>query len=88
MQYAKRKEWTYEGERTRVFTQVAIDGNCARTKAERMLVRVKRALKANSGGTAVIRNYRPEEWNIPLLGIFIWRQDMQEQQVFRWRGEF
>jgi hypothetical protein len=24
--------------------------------------------KANSGGTAV-KNYRPEEWNIPLLGF-------------------
>jgi hypothetical protein len=39
LQYAKRKEWTYEGERTRVLTQVAIDGYCARINAERMFVR-------------------------------------------------
>ena len=34
-------EWTYEGERTGIKSQVAIDGNRSRYQAERMIVRIK-----------------------------------------------
>ena len=58
-------------------SRVAIDGNCTRKKAERMMVREYKWAysiwnKVNLGGTAV-RIYRPEEWVILLFGIFVYK---------------
>ena len=42
LQYTRRKEWTYEGERTQSQAlSVAIDGYRARNSAKRMIVRKK-----------------------------------------------
>ena len=53
LRYKPKKEWTWEGERTRNFASVAIDGYCTRKRAERMFVREKRTETVNLGGTAV-----------------------------------
>ena len=73
LRYGRQEEWTREGERTQGFPlSVAIDGNCARKKAERMFVRAKRALeKANLGGTAV-PCYRPEIRFTPCFGFIFY----------------
>ena len=53
LRYKPKKEWTWEGERTRILASVAIDGYCTRKRAERMFVREKRTETVNLGGTAV-----------------------------------
>ena len=70
LRYKPKKEWTWEGERTRNFASVAIDGYCTRKRAERMFVREKRTETVNLGGTAV-KCYRPEIRIFPYFGFFI-----------------
>ena len=71
LRYKPKKEWTWEGERTRNFASVAIDGYCTRKRAERMFVREKRTETVNLGGTAVKNVIVPKYGFFRISGFFI-----------------
>ena len=73
LRYKPKKEWTWEGERTRNFASVAIDGYRARNSAKRMIVRKKRTLKKSIWVAPRYSYIVPKAEHIPFSGFFAYK---------------